>query len=111
MRLKDKVALVTGGGSGFGAGIVRKFVAEGAQVLVADLNLEGAQRVAAGRRAEAAAHRVDVSRKDDVLAMIDAAEAHFGPLDILVNNAGVSHLPTPIEESARTTSTASSPST
>ena len=53
MRLKDKVAIVTGGGSGFGAGIVRKFVAEGAQVLVADLNLEGAlrrgRRVGAGR--------------------------------------------------------------
>ena len=48
MRLKDKVALVTGGGSGFGEGIVKKFVAEGAKVLVVDRNLEGAQRVAAG---------------------------------------------------------------
>ena len=52
MRLKDKVAIVTGGGSGFGEGIVKKFVAEGAKVLVVDRNLEGAQRVAAahGRR-------------------------------------------------------------
>ncbi|MDP3084622.1 MAG: SDR family NAD(P)-dependent oxidoreductase, partial [Rubrivivax sp.] len=47
MRLKDKVAIVTGGGSGFGAGIVHKFVAEGAQVIVADLNLQAALDVAA----------------------------------------------------------------
>ena len=51
MRLNGKVAIVTGGGSGFGAGIVRKFVAEGAQVLVADLNVEGGER--GGRRASA----------------------------------------------------------
>jgi 3-oxoacyl-[acyl-carrier protein] reductase len=84
MRLKDKVALVTGGGSGFGEGIVRKFVAEGAKVLVVDRNLDGAQRVAVAAGAAAAAYQADVSRKDDALAMIDAAEAQFGPLDILV---------------------------
>jgi 3-oxoacyl-[acyl-carrier protein] reductase len=98
MRLKDKVALVTGGGSGFGAGIVRKFVAEGASVLVVDRHLDGAQQVAAAVGPAAAAHRADVSRADDTLAMIDAAEGRFGPLDILVNNAGVSHLPMPTEE-------------
>ena len=85
--------MVTGGGSGFGEGIVRKFVAEGAKVLVVDRNLDGAQRVAAAPAPQAAAYQADVSRKDDVLAMIDAAEAQFGPLDILVNNAGVSHVP------------------
>ncbi|MCU0924392.1 MAG: SDR family NAD(P)-dependent oxidoreductase, partial [Burkholderiaceae bacterium] len=72
MRLKDKVALVTGGGSGFGAGICSKFVAEGAKVLVVDRNLEGAQRVAAGLGPNAAAYAADVSRKQDTLAMIDA---------------------------------------
>lgn len=98
MRLKDKVALVTGGGSGFGEGIVRKFIAEGAKVLVVDRNLEGAQRVAAAMGANAAAHRADVSVAADVRAMIDAAESRFGPLDILINNAGVSHVPMPTED-------------
>jgi 3-oxoacyl-[acyl-carrier protein] reductase len=98
MRLKGKVAIVTGGGSGFGEGIVRKFVAEGAKVLVVDRNLEGARRVAEDMGPFAAAYQADVSLKADTLAMIDAAEAKFGPLDILINNAGVSHVPTPTED-------------
>jgi 3-oxoacyl-[acyl-carrier protein] reductase len=97
MRLKDKVAVVTGGGSGFGAGIVRKFVAEGAQVLVADLNLEAALDVAAGVGAAARAQRIDVTHAADVRTMMEAAELHFGRLDILVNNAGIGHLPQPLE--------------
>jgi len=98
MRLKDKVALVTGGGSGFGEGIVKKFVAEGAKVLIVDRNLEGAQRVAAAMGGSAAAHRADVSRAADVRAMVEQCESRFGPLDILINNAGVSHVPTPTED-------------
>ena len=104
MRLQDKVAIVTGGGSGFGAGIVAKFVAEGAKVLVVDRDIDAAQQVAvkagqAGQQpGQAAAHRADVSVAADVLAMVDAAESTFGALDILVNNAGVSHLPTPTEQ-------------
>ena len=98
MRLKDKVAVVTGGGSGFGEGIVKKFVAEGARVLVVDRNLDAAKRVAAALGPNAAAQRADVSLAADTLAMIDAAESKFGALDILVNNAGVSHVPTLTED-------------
>ena len=95
MRLQGKVAIVTGGGSGFGEGIVRKFVAEGARVLVADRDEAGAQRVAAATGATAL--RVDVANAADVRRMVDAAFDHFGALDILVNNAGIGHLPQPLE--------------
>lgn len=90
MRLQGKVAVVTGGGSGFGAGICAKFVAEGAKVVVADLNLDGAKAVASALGAATLPLRADVSQAADVRAMLDAAERHFGALDILVNNAGVS---------------------
>lgn len=107
MRLKDKVAVVTGGGSGFGAGIVRRFVAEGAKVVVADLNGGAAEAVAAEVNAAAGAAgsggratglRTDVTRAEDVRAMLDAAAREFGGLHILVNNAGVTHLPAPLEQ-------------
>lgn len=95
MRLQGKAAIVTGGGSGFGEGIVRKFVAEGAQVIVADRDAAAAQRVAQAHGAVALT--VDVARADDAKRMVDAAFDHFGALDILVNNAGVGHLPQPLE--------------
>lgn len=95
MRLQGKAAIVTGGGSGFGEGIVRKFVAEGARVIVADRDAAAAQRVAAATGALALT--VDVARADDATRMVDAAFEHFGALDILVNNAGVGHRPQPLE--------------
>jgi 3-oxoacyl-[acyl-carrier protein] reductase len=98
MRLKDKVAVVTGGGSGFGAGIVRKFVGEGAKVVIADRDLDAARRVAAEvGEGSARAVQADVSRAADVKAMLDAAQSAFGGLHILVNNAGMGHLPQPLE--------------
>jgi 3-oxoacyl-[acyl-carrier protein] reductase len=97
MRLKNKVALVTGGGSGFGEGIVRKFVAEGARVLVVDMNGQAAEQVAASSHGKAAAFCADVSQAAGARAMFEAAERYFGALDIVVNNAGVGHLPQPLE--------------
>jgi 3-oxoacyl-[acyl-carrier protein] reductase len=97
MRLQNKVALVTGGGSGFGAGICAKFAAEGARVLVVDRDEAAAQRVAAEVGGAAQPFRADVAVAADVRAMVDAAESRFGALDILVNNAGVTHLPQPTE--------------
>ncbi len=97
-RLDGKVAIVTGGGSGFGAGICRKFVAEGAQVVVADINLQAALDVAAALGPAARGLRVDVAKSADVTTMMEAAELHFGRIDILVNNAGVTHLPQPLED-------------
>jgi len=97
MRLQDRIAIVTGAGSGFGEGIARKFVAEGARVIVADRDAAGAQRVSAALGANARAVVVDVSKAADVKAMVEAALWHFGGLDTLVNNAGVGHLPQPLE--------------
>ena len=92
------MAIVTGGASGFGAGIVRKFIAEGARVVIADRNLEGGLDLAATLGEHARAMRVDVTDATDVRLMMEAAELHFGRLDILVNNAGVTHLPQPLED-------------
>ena len=92
MRLKDKIAVVTGAGSGFGEGIAARFAAEGASVLVADINEAAADRVArdiSGAGGTAQAFRVDVSQSDQVKAMMDYAEGSFGGMEILVNNAGI----------------------
>jgi len=97
-RLQGKTAIVTGGASGFGAGIVGKFVAEGARVLIADLNAEAANALAHDLGSHAVAMGVDISRLDGIEAMAKAAIDAFGHVDILVNNAGVTHLPKPMEE-------------
>jgi len=93
VRLEEKIAIVTGAASGFGEGIARRFAAEGAKVVVADINEQGAARVAAelGGTDTAIPITVDVSHNDDVAAMVHNAVDHFGRLDVLVNNAGTTH--------------------
>ena len=95
-RLTGKTAIVTGGASGFGAGIVRKFVAEGARVMIADINGDAAEALA--KELGAIAQQVDVSKDGSVNEMAGTAIARFGRLDILVNNAGVSHMPAPLDD-------------
>lgn len=90
-RLKGKVAVITGAGSGFGEGIAKRFAEEGARVVVADLNGEAATRVAGEIGASAVAVTADVTVRADVDRMVKAASEGFGRLDILINNAGYSH--------------------
>jgi len=98
MRLKGKTAIVTGGASGFGAGIVARFAAEGARVMIADINTDAAREMATQTGNGTIAYTVDVSDAASVQSMADTALAAFGNLDILINNAGITHLPTPLEE-------------
>ena len=95
MRLEGKTAIVTGAGSGFGAGIARRFAAEGATVMVVDLNGDAAGAVA--REIGGVAQVADVSKADSVKDVAQAALAAWGRIDILVNNAGITHLPKPLE--------------
>jgi len=92
MRLKDKVAIVTGGGSGFGEGIARRFAAEGAKVVVADIDDAKGERVAEAIAAAGGAAdyvHADVSRSKEVAAMVARARSRFAGVDIIVNNAGM----------------------
>lgn len=98
MRLQGKTAVVTGGGSGFGTGIVQKFLAEGAKVMVADIDRAAAEALSDEWGDDAVAHKADVASTGDVAALFDAAVEVFGHVDILVNNAGVTHLPAALED-------------
>lgn len=97
MKLKGKTAIVTGAASGFGTGIAAKFIAEGARVLVADINGAGAEAAAKLLGENAIACQVDVGSAASIKAMAELAINTYGKLDILVNNAGVTHLPMPME--------------
>lgn len=96
-RLTDKTAVITGAASGFGAGIARRFVEEGARVLIADINEAGAREMAASLGEAADYCRTDVTVASDVAAMSQAALSMSDRVDILVNNAGVTHFPAPLE--------------
>lgn len=98
MRLKEKIAIVTGGASGFGAGIVRKFHEEGAHVIIADINGTAAQDYAKTFDERSMSLAVDVSSSISVEQMAGQLIEKFGHIDILVNNAGITHLPTAMED-------------
>ena len=97
MRLAGERAIVTGGASGFGEGIVRRFVAEGARVAIADLNADGASALAAELGDACLAVPTDVADAASVGRLFERVGAAFGGLDILVNNAGMGTTPAPLE--------------
>ncbi|KAI2793550.1 4-formylbenzenesulfonate dehydrogenase TsaC1/TsaC2 [Penicillium oxalicum] len=97
-RLQGKVAIVTGAGSGFGAAIARRYGEEGAKVLVADINVQGGEQVAAQNSSDLKFQRMDVTRREDWEAIVDRAFSEFGRLDIVVNNAGTSYRNKPTVE-------------
>lgn len=102
MRLQGKTAVVTGAASGFGAEIARSYAREGANVVIADINEEWGKQVAQEiegiNSGNAVFQFADVSRKEDVEGMVDAAVERFGRIDILVNNAGYTHWNMPVDQ-------------
>jgi 3-oxoacyl-[acyl-carrier protein] reductase len=98
MRLKDKVAIVTGAGSGMGEAIAHTYVREGAKVAVLDVNEQAANKVASAIGANALAVACDVTNKADIARAVEMTEKKFGVTDILVNNAGVAHVNKPLME-------------
>jgi 3-oxoacyl-[acyl-carrier protein] reductase len=99
MSLQGKVALVTGAGAGIGRATVRRFAAEGARVVAADLDAGRAAETCEGLDCLAVA--ADVTDADDVARMVRTAVERFGGLDVFHNNAGIGAAPTPLEEIAR----------
>ena len=94
MKLADKVALITGAGSGIGREAALLFASEGAAVVAVDLNHDSANetaRAVAGAGGKAIAVKADVSKSEDAASMIATAESEFGRLDVLFNNAGIMH--------------------
>jgi NAD(P)-dependent dehydrogenase (short-subunit alcohol dehydrogenase family) len=96
-RLAGKVAVVTGGASGIGAGTVRRFHVEGASVVVADVHAEAGAALAGELGERVTYVRTDVTREDEVAAAVDAAVERFGQLDVMFNNAGTMGVLGPID--------------
>ena len=88
-RLEGKVAVITGGASGIGAGTTQRFVEEGARVVIADLQDDAGQALAAELGDAVRSIRCDVTEEADLAAAVDHAVAEFGQLDVMFNNAGI----------------------
>ena len=100
MRLENKTAIITGGASGFGKGIVEKFTKEGANVIIADINYELAKELEDSIGKNAFAIKVDVSKKNEVNSMINQSVEHFSEVNILVQNAAIGMKPQPLLETS-----------
>ena len=100
MRFENKVVIVTGGASGFGKGIVEKFINEGAKVLIADINFESAIELEKKLGKSATALKVDVTKTLDVENMIKSAVLKFSKIDILIQNAAIGMKPRPLVDSS-----------
>ncbi len=99
-RLAGRSAVVTGGARGIGEGIVRRYVAEGASCVIADIDVEAGERLAAELGDATVFIRTDVTSESDIVAAIDACVSRFGSLDIMVNNAGIVGVTGPIGDTA-----------
>lgn len=95
-QLDNKIAIITGAGSGFGEGMAEAYVREGAKVLIADLNTEAGERVAKRLGPNAKAVTCDVANEASVKAMVQACVDTFGIPDIVINNAGTTHKNSPM---------------
>lgn len=95
-QLEGKVAIVTGAGGGFGEGIAKLYAEEGAKVVVADINMDGANRVVREIGHAAIAVKADVANFDDIRNLVSIAQDKFGAVDIVVNNAGITHKNQPL---------------
>jgi xanthoxin dehydrogenase len=89
MRLKDKVAVITGGASGIGAASVERFIKEGCRVVIGDIQCGPGQAFAAKFGSAATFAVCNVTKEDDVAGLVDLAVRHFGRLDVMFNNAGI----------------------
>jgi acetoin reductase-like protein len=97
MKITDKVAIITGAARGIGKAIAERYIKEGAKVVIADLNEEGAKAVASALGPNAFGVKLDITQQESIDATVAATVAHFGRLDILVNNAGIFDLAPIIE--------------
>ncbi|KAL8802212.1 MAG: hypothetical protein Q9200_006664 [Gallowayella weberi] len=90
-RLAGKVAIVTGGGSGYGAGIARRFAEQGAKVVVADINEDGGRRTVEAMPDRMKFHLANVTKEHDWKTLVEVTQDAYGGIDCLVNNAGTTY--------------------